>query len=255
MSFLIKAIRYDLQVNWSRRLGREFPFYHRLFQEHQARRIVDWACGTGRHAVYLSQQGYEVTGVDVSLEMLELARENAAREGAIVTWVESDLCEVGEELDDLSPFDGALCVGNSLSVLDTQEKLERAFVNIHRELRSGGVFIAQILNYELFPGEGIKFDTPRRAVHQDKEMLFLKFFDMRQGRLTANFLNFQREEEGWALEVETSPLYPWKKPAVEAALTKAGFAPLTFFGDHQFTPFDPQKSHDLIWAAEKKPSK
>lgn len=251
MSFLIKAIRYDLQVNWPRRLSREFPFYHRIFQEHQARRIVDWACGTGRHAVYLTQQGYEVTGVDMSPEMLALAQENAASEGVRVTWVESDLCEIDEELDDLSPFDGAICVGNSLSVLDTEEKLRKAFTNMYRELRTGGVFIAQILNYELFPAEGIKFDTPRWATYQSQEMILLKFFDMRRGRITANFLNFQREGEGWALEVETSPLYPWKQLQIEAALTAAGFGPIIFLGDHQFTPFDPHKSHDLIWIAEK----
>lgn len=251
MSFLVKAIRYDLQVNWPRRLGREFPFYHRVFQEHQALRIVDWACGTGRHAIYLAQQGYELTGVDVSPEMLELAQENTVKEGVAIPWVEADLCHLTDELEDLSPFDGALCVGNSISVLDSEEKLGLAFVNIYRELQGGGVFIAQILNYELFPVEGLKFDTPRRANYQGREMLFLKFFDMRQGRITANFLNFQRESDGWALEVETSPLYPWKKPAIEMALKKAGFGILSFYGDHQFTPFDPQKSHDLIWVAEK----
>lgn len=251
MSFLIKAIRYDLQVNWPRRLGREFPFYHRIFQEHQARRIVDWACGSGRHAIYLTQQGYEVTGVDISPDMLELAQENAAKEGVMVNWVETDLCDLGEELDDLSPFDGAICVGNSLSVLDREERLSKAFSHIYRELRGGGVFIAQILNYELFPAQGIKYDTPRAAIYEGQEMLFLKFFDMRQGRITANFLNFQREGEGWNLEVETSPLYPWKKPQVESALAQAGFGTVTFYGDHQFSAFDPQKSHDLIWVAEK----
>ena len=44
-------------------------------------RVLDLACGVGRHSVPLAKRGYEVTGVDISPLFIEKAREYAASEG------------------------------------------------------------------------------------------------------------------------------------------------------------------------------
>lgn len=72
------------------------PYYHLLYRDRnqeEARafidallahlhpkptaRLLDLACGKGRHAVYLSQRGYDVTGVDLSAESIAYARQFA----------------------------------------------------------------------------------------------------------------------------------------------------------------------------------
>lgn len=44
-------------------------------------RALDVATGGGRNAIFLAELGYEVTGIDVSEEALEIARERAAKRG------------------------------------------------------------------------------------------------------------------------------------------------------------------------------
>ena len=52
--------------------------------------VVDVACGTGNAAIPAAQRGAQVTGIDLTPEMLEIARSRAADAGVTVEWVEGD---------------------------------------------------------------------------------------------------------------------------------------------------------------------
>lgn len=54
-------------------------------------RALDLACGEGRNAVWLAQQGWQVTGVDFSAVALEKARHLAAASGVEAEWIVADL--------------------------------------------------------------------------------------------------------------------------------------------------------------------
>jgi SAM-dependent methyltransferase len=54
-------------------------------------RAVDLACGEGRNAVWLAEQGWDVTAVDFSATGIERGRAGAAARGADVRWVVADL--------------------------------------------------------------------------------------------------------------------------------------------------------------------
>lgn len=54
-------------------------------------RALDVATGTGRHALYLAERGYQVTGVDISPVAVERCRQEAARRGLAVEAVCADL--------------------------------------------------------------------------------------------------------------------------------------------------------------------
>src|SRR5215470_12013832 len=52
--------------------------------------LLDLACGTGRMAIPMAVQGYQVTGVDVMPEMLAWASQKAAAQAVSVDWVVAD---------------------------------------------------------------------------------------------------------------------------------------------------------------------
>jgi len=57
----------------------------------QPGRALDLACGEGRNAVWLAEQGWRVTGVDFSAVALEKARRLAESRGVEAEWVHADL--------------------------------------------------------------------------------------------------------------------------------------------------------------------
>jgi len=76
--------------------------------------LLDVPCGAGRLSLALAQRGYQLTGVDWSLELLNHARLcDTLHE---VTWERRDM----RDLPWRARFDGAFCFGNSFGYLDDQ---------------------------------------------------------------------------------------------------------------------------------------
>jgi 2-polyprenyl-3-methyl-5-hydroxy-6-metoxy-1,4-benzoquinol methylase len=68
--------------------------------------VLDVGCGTGRHSIELARRGYRMTGVDVSVGMLDEARKQAAAAGVDVTWIESDATMLSLQ----EQYDAAICL-------------------------------------------------------------------------------------------------------------------------------------------------
>src|SRR5258708_38531190 len=52
-------------------------------------RIIDLGCGTGRIGIPLAKRGFSVLGVDLSEEMLKVAREKAKQAGVEIPWLKA----------------------------------------------------------------------------------------------------------------------------------------------------------------------
>src|SRR5688572_12183895 len=65
-----------------------------LLQLQPGARILDLACGHGRHSILLSKLGFDVTGYDLSPVFLNRAMADAEQQGAHVRWIEGDMREV-----------------------------------------------------------------------------------------------------------------------------------------------------------------
>ena len=77
---------YDRFVNWHNRLAFELPFLLTQLgsvtpQPGAPLRVLDAACGTGQHVIALAKKGLDVTGADLSSEMIAVARANASAAG------------------------------------------------------------------------------------------------------------------------------------------------------------------------------
>jgi ubiquinone/menaquinone biosynthesis C-methylase UbiE len=127
-----------------------------------SQRILDAACGTGRHSKHLAVAGHDVTGVDASPEMLALARESVP--GA--TFVEGDLCNL-DFADD--GFDAVVC---SLALTHVRD-LTEPIAEFGRVVRPGGRVIlsdihpmnVMLLGQGFFPDEHGNFAFVRNFVH------------------------------------------------------------------------------------------
>lgn len=129
---LMKDAPYD---NWV-----EFVKNNTAKYEVQGLRLLDLACGTGELSVRLANDGYHVTGVDLSDDMLTVANAKASRNGVNIQFYQQNMAE----LDGLGQFDivGIFC--DSLNYLRTENEVKDTFRSVHRHLTNDGLFMFDV---------------------------------------------------------------------------------------------------------------
>jgi SAM-dependent methyltransferase len=152
MSVLAKEIPQDwyetafadtADMAWTDRTEKEVERAMRMLKPEGGERVLDLACGSGRHSLELKRQGFEAVGADISPELLEVARRDAERDGLEVSFVEADL----RELDFDAEFDIVLSLNDgAIGYLETDEENLRSFAVISRALKPGGKHLMQLPN-------------------------------------------------------------------------------------------------------------
>jgi SAM-dependent methyltransferase len=62
----------------------DIPRILKLFKKHKVKRVLDLGCGTGRHAVYFAKKGFDVYGIDISKEGLQITKSWSKKENVRV---------------------------------------------------------------------------------------------------------------------------------------------------------------------------
>lgn len=149
-------------------------------------RILDVCCGTGQLAGELSSQGYEVTGVDSSEEMLRYARMNAPTTPFIPTDVRSFML--------MARFNVALSTFDSLNHLMTLDDLEQVFNNVYRQLETNGVFV---FDMNLESGFLNRWATSFNVVDEDASVIVNSHYDGDDRIATADITIFTQDDDCW----------------------------------------------------------
>lgn len=103
-------------------------------------RILDLACGTGEFSYRLAKQGYRVTALDISSEMLSIAEAKTRRHGLVVQFARQDMrC-----LNLTGEYDVVLCLCDSLNYLLELSDWAATFDSVGKILKPGGYFVFDV---------------------------------------------------------------------------------------------------------------
>jgi SAM-dependent methyltransferase len=97
--------------------------------------LLDLACGTGELSVRFAKEGFSVTGVDLSADMLAVAQAKAQEQGLAIPFFEQDMAnlEGHEEFDII----GIFC--DSLNYLQSDKDVIQTFLSAFKYLKDGGM--------------------------------------------------------------------------------------------------------------------
>jgi SAM-dependent methyltransferase len=133
-----RAYYYDIALE--RNVEREADFLIDAHAQHgtsELRSVLEIGCGPGYHSIALAARGIDAYGLDISEEMLAIARIRAQTSGVDVTWIQGDMRDV--------PIDGqvdmAICLFDGIDALLTDADFERHFLAIAACVREGGLYI------------------------------------------------------------------------------------------------------------------
>ncbi len=227
------------------------PYYHLLYRDRdqsEARpfiegltrhlqlpphaRILDLACGKGRHSIVLADLGYDVLGIDIAPENIAQAKQSS-RPGlsfAVHDMREPLLAE---------PFDAVLNLFTSFGYFDTEAEHQAALHTMAKALKPNGKLVidylnvdptlAQLVANETRTIEGVHFSISRKAAN---------------GKLIKEIhLEDSNHHQSFTFSEKVSLL---RKNDFERMLGQVNLTIEEVKGDYQLGPYDPLRSPRMI---------
>jgi len=247
---------YDCVIPWPQRLAREMPLLEEIARQAGGRVLVP-ACGTGAHVVALAERGFDVLGFDIDEDALALAEEKIDSATARITTsggkAKLKLLDMARAHELGPTFDAALCLGNALPGLAEPGQLLAALCGVAGALRHGGIFFTQNLNYDRRWREKSRFFPVLAGETAEEEVLLVKFAEYEAESIDFHAMFLARPKTGgaWQSHIRTSRQLPLFRTRLIEILSDAGLSKFECWGDYVKSPFDEEKSTDLIIVGEK----
>lgn len=154
----------------------------------ERKQILELACGTGALAVEFAKNGFDVTALDLSEEMLMIASGRAEEAEVAIQFVEGDMLD----LSDVGTYEAITCFSDSICYMENEMDVQQVFDGVYRILEEDGVFVFDVHSIyqidEVFPSYSYHYQT--------EEFAFL--WDSYEGEEThsiEHFLTFFVEDE------------------------------------------------------------
>lgn len=189
-------------------------------------RILDAACGWGRHAIPLADAGFSVTGVDLSEFLIDEARRRARAQGVDVDFLQADVHQLPFE----GEFDVALSLFSSLGYGNDEADI-RALRSIRKALRPNGILIMETMNRDSIARDFASHDwwsTPRGDIVR-VEREFDPVCGLSRETLHWQGIDGSTAEKRHAIRIRTAT--EW-----DALLQAAGFRTIGWFGGWELEP-------------------
>ncbi|GHN00229.1 SAM-dependent methyltransferase [Cytophagales bacterium WSM2-2] len=134
----------------------EVEYIHSLIKEFDVKgcHLLDIGCGTGSHAMEMSSRGFHVHGMDLSNQMLDIARN---RNIPNAVFSRGDIRNF--RLD--KKFDIVTSLFHVISYQTSNEDVKASFKNISDHLKEDGVFI-----FDCWYGPAVLYDLPGTRVRK-----------------------------------------------------------------------------------------
>lgn len=130
--YLMEDVDYE---TWANRIVSQIKAHHP-----KAKILVDLACGTGNISNILAKKGYQVTGIDLSEEMLMIAQDKAYEKHLRIQYLKQDMTRFAIH----KKTEVITCICDGLNYLTTGEKLRAFFENAANQLANEGIMVLDL---------------------------------------------------------------------------------------------------------------
>jgi Methylase involved in ubiquinone/menaquinone biosynthesis len=190
--------------------------------------VLDVACGTGRHTVALSTLGFDVVGLDISLNLLRITKNCGA-----ATLVRGDMRFLPFKPE---AFSAAISMDNSFGYLPSEKEDQQSIAEVKRVLKVGGLFLLDVFNRE-------KLIAKYRSVPASPKFYEYPSFTLQQERTVSSDGDWlcdhwtARQQASGQVRVFDHKARLYTRDQLECMLSDAGFSILEVFGDYEQQPF------------------
>jgi len=198
-------------------------------------RILDIACGRGRHSIYLNKKGYDVTGIDLSEQNIKYAQQFEQKN---LHFYVHDM----RKLSYINYYDFAFNLFTSFGYFDNEKDHVNALKAFRKGLKEDGTLVIDYFNTQKI----IKNLTNQETKTIDGIEFHLHKF-VSEGKIIKH-INFEHRLKAYAFEERVQAFF---LADFERMLTKSGLIISETFGNYNLDAFDEIKSDRLILVCKK----
>ena len=208
-------------------------YYARLLSVYGVKsgKICECACGTGGLTLPLHRLGFQLTGVDLSREMLWQAAQKARAQGISIPFVQQNM----KALNLHRPMDAVLATCDGVNYLLEEEDLLSFFRAAFRAVRPGGALI-----FDVSTPYKLRDVLCAELMWEDRETityLWKNTWHEKRQTVDLDLCFFLREEDGrYRRMVEHQVQRAWDQQTLKETLWRAGFRAVSFYGDYTLNP-------------------
>lgn len=202
-------------------------------------RVMDIACGAGRHALEFARLGFTTTANDLSPFLLACTRSQAARENISIECTRQDMRHISVE----NTYDLVVQLFSSFGYFKTKKEDLQVLRNVHRALKKDGRYILDLINpvylkKNLDPSSSRTIDdlivSEQRRIEADRVIKQITI------RSPDDSVTFEESVRLYRIEI------------IGDMLASARFEIKEIFGDYEGSAFDEQTSPRLLLFARKR---
>lgn len=227
---------YDLDSGWS--IDRDF---YASLPKGPRQRILDLGCGTGLLCNAFAASGHQVTGVDPSSSMLEIAFSKPR--GGAVDWVKAS----AQSFRSAKRFDLIVMTGHAFQVLLEPDDVRAALETMRSHLAPEGRIVFESRNPTVDWASRWNYHMQLQLEDGVVVRESRRFIAMREERLSFEFC-FELPDETL---VTPSTIRFWSRHAIEGFLEQAGLAVDGLLGGWSGERFDARSSEEMIFSITK----
>lgn len=210
---------WDQLIDWEARTKSENNFIKNILQKYGSSMILDVATGTGFDSIQLLLAGFDVTSIDGSQSMLEVAKKNAKNNDVTL---KTYVGRWGSCVDLVNQkFDAIICLGNSFACATNLSDRIDAVNEWASLLNTGGILIVDHRNYD----DMLKFGLS----HQRQQYYLGKNVDITPALLDSEMTKFRYKfPDGMEFDLD---MYPILKDEIIELFRGVGFNLIESYGD------------------------
>ena len=202
---------------------------YEILQKCHVKTVLDLTCGTGSQVFWLAKRGYIVTGSDISLGMLGVAKYKATCENIDIKLLHGDMRNIK-----VGKFDVAITIFNAIGHL-TKFGFEKTMRNIYDNLNDEGIYIFDIfnLNYLMYADNisNLTIDWIKTVGDDAKSRKIQYSIIDNRGVLASHTIEYDQDNSGKLKTVKTlQTLQCYTAKQIIEMLYKNGFEVLGQYG-------------------------
>ena len=204
--------------------------------------VLDVACGSGRHMIGLAAAGYSMVGIDVSANLLKIAKQRGASQ-----LVRGDMRFLPFKAE---AFTAAISMDTSFGYLPTEADDLWSLAEIRRVLYRGGGLVLDVFNHDHLAGKytgaapvGKRWEYPSFTLKQERTVI-------QSGSRLCDLWTVTDRTNG-QVEVFEHTVRLYQRRQLELLLTSADFTVESVFGDYENQLFTADSSRLILLASAK----